>query len=158
MEVQLLLGALNVPRRTMKNEPGIHYPGVAAGAIILNEKDQVFLMLRSDENRNDHGKWAIPGGKVEMGELVEDGVKREALEESGVVIERLTYISYVDHILNEYDQHWVSHIFYANKWSGEAKNMEPHKFDTVGWFNLESLPENTSQVVVDGIEKFLKQR
>jgi 8-oxo-dGTP diphosphatase len=56
---------------------------VAAAGYIVNAAGQVLLvhtLHRADT-------WEMPGGQVEEGESVEDAVKREILEESGIVCE-----------------------------------------------------------------------
>ena len=55
---------------------------VSAGAIVLNEKGEI-LLIRDDRR----GSWTFPGGIIEEGEGVLDGVRREVLEETGVEIE-----------------------------------------------------------------------
>ncbi len=61
----------------------------------------VFVAIRGPDNsfllvKHAYGeqKWSLPGGKLEQGELVPTGGKRETLEEAGVVvqIERLVGI------------------------------------------------------------------
>lgn len=135
---------------------GKMYPGVAAGMILLNEKGELFLMRRTPKTRNDHGKWSIPGGKVELNEKVEDAVVRETLEEADVSVEELEYLGYVDHILEGESQHWVAQIFLAKKWEGEPKNLEPGNFSEVAWIALDAIPEDSSQVV-KGAVKLLKR-
>ena len=55
---------------------------VSAGAIVLNDRDEVLLVkdVRKDA-------WTFPGGIIEEGEGVLDGVKREGLEETGITVE-----------------------------------------------------------------------
>ena len=55
---------------------------VSAGAIVLNERGEV-LLIRDDRR----GSWTFPGGIIEEGEGVLDGVKREVLEETGIEVE-----------------------------------------------------------------------
>ncbi len=56
----------------------VRYPRVAVGGIILKD-NKILLTLRRDEP--DRYKWAIPGGKLELNETLEDGLKREIKEE-----------------------------------------------------------------------------
>lgn len=135
-------------------EVGTMYPGAAAGVIILNDKNEIFLLQRSKVTRNDHGLWSLPGGKVEFYEKVEDAIKRETLEECGVQLEQFKHLGYIDHILHEYKQHWIPQIFLAEKWSGEPKNMEPENFSNTQWFALDSVPKESSQVVFDSIKLY----
>ncbi|WP_346101302.1 NUDIX hydrolase [Nonomuraea maheshkhaliensis] len=39
--------------------------------------------------RADNGEWQAPGGVLEMGETIPDGVRREVLEETGLIVEPL---------------------------------------------------------------------
>ena len=55
---------------------------VSAGAVVLNDRGEVLLI--KDDRRNS---WTFPGGIVEEGEGLLDGVKREVLEETGIEIE-----------------------------------------------------------------------
>ena len=52
-------------------------------AIVTNEKGQILLLKRSENNTFFCGQWQLPGGKVEFGEKVRDGIKREIMEETG---------------------------------------------------------------------------
>lgn len=54
---------------------------VAGAGIVLNENDEVLLV------KTYNAGWVFPGGQVEEGENVIDGVKREVMEEAGVDIE-----------------------------------------------------------------------
>ncbi|ETB22579.1 DNA mismatch repair protein MutT [Mycobacterium avium 09-5983] len=60
---------------------------VSVAGIVVREDGRV-LVIRRDDN----GHWEAPGGVLELGESFEDGVRREVLEETGLVVEveRLT--------------------------------------------------------------------
>jgi 8-oxo-dGTP diphosphatase len=58
-------------------------PIVAVGAIILDE-DRILLIRRDREPAK--GLWTFPGGAVELGESLEEAVKREAVEETGLQV------------------------------------------------------------------------
>ena len=55
---------------------------VSAGAVVLNDRGEVLLVK---DARKD--AWTFPGGIIEEGEGVLDGVKREVLEETGITVE-----------------------------------------------------------------------
>ncbi|QQG48790.1 MAG: NUDIX hydrolase [archaeon] len=67
-------------------------PLVGAGAVVYRGKKVLLLRRRFPPNE---GKWALPGGLVELGEGVEQAVLREVEEETGlrVKLERLLGVS-----------------------------------------------------------------
>ncbi|MBW9141403.1 MAG: NUDIX hydrolase [Candidatus Aramenus sp.] len=58
-------------------------PLVAVGGVVVS-KGQVLLVKRA--HPPNKGLWAIPGGKVEFGETLEEAVKREIKEETGLEV------------------------------------------------------------------------
>lgn len=67
---------------------------VALKAIILNNR-KALIIQRSYGDISGSGSWEFAGGKLEFGEDLETGLKREIMEEVGlsVKIERLLYAS-----------------------------------------------------------------
>ncbi|MEU6584112.1 NUDIX domain-containing protein [Nocardia sp. NPDC046763] len=55
---------------------------VAATAFVLDDRNRVLLIQRSD-----NGRWAIPGGGQDFGEYLADTAIRETREETGIEIE-----------------------------------------------------------------------
>lgn len=60
--------------------------GIAAAA---RTEDGRWLLIR----RGDTGQWALPGGTLEWGETLRDGIEREIREETGARLERLGALS-----------------------------------------------------------------
>lgn len=124
---------------------GIDFIGVAVGAMIFNEKNELFLSKRSQNCKNEKGCWEVPGGGVDFGEKLSDAVKREMREEYGIEIEIIEQFPAADHIIPKDQQHWVPTTFLAKLQSGsKPKIMEPEKCDEIGWFPLEELPSPLS--------------
>jgi len=51
---------------------GVDYIGVAVGAMIINDKGELFITKRSQNCKNERGFWEIPGGSVQYGEKLTD--------------------------------------------------------------------------------------
>jgi 8-oxo-dGTP diphosphatase len=51
-------------------------------AIIKDKDNKILLLKRSENNRFFVDMWQLPGGKVELGENVQDAIKREISEET----------------------------------------------------------------------------
>lgn len=56
-------------------------PAVAVGVILL-DGDRVLLVQRA--HAPAAGRWSVPGGRVELGESLEEAAARELLEETGL--------------------------------------------------------------------------
>lgn len=75
-------------------------PIVGVGAVVVNE-ERVLLVQRGREP--SRGKWSLPGGMLELGESILDGVRREVAEETGLQVEALELIELIDRIVREAD-------------------------------------------------------
>jgi len=58
-------------------------PRVAVGAVVI--RNGSVLLVKRGQAPSD-GKWAIPGGSVELGETLQQAAEREILEETGLRI------------------------------------------------------------------------
>lgn len=65
-------------------------PSSATAAFILNEKGQLLVARRAKEPAK--GTLDLVGGFVDMDETVEEGMKREILEESGLSVDHCQYL------------------------------------------------------------------
>jgi 8-oxo-dGTP diphosphatase len=59
-------------------------PIIGVGAVIVSQ-GRALLVRRNTEPLK--GEWSVPGGVLELGEKLREGVQREALEETGMVVE-----------------------------------------------------------------------
>ncbi|MBM3331286.1 NUDIX hydrolase [candidate division WOR-3 bacterium] len=85
-----------------------HGPKLAVDCIILVE-GKVLLIHR----RNPPRGWALPGGFVEYGETVEDAVRREMKEETGLDLQDLTQFRVYSDPRRDSRGHVVSVVFTA---------------------------------------------
>lgn len=59
------------------------HPQVGVGALVIRE-GRVLLVRRGRPPAND--VWAIPGGRLELGETLQQAAEREVFEETGTII------------------------------------------------------------------------
>ncbi|EKE27124.1 MAG: MutT/NUDIX family protein [uncultured bacterium (gcode 4)] len=130
------------------------YIWVWVWCLIVNDDNEVLLMRRSKNCKNDVWFWTRTWWSVELNETVEDALRREVKEEIWVEIKIIKSLGYFDHILKSEKQHWVSFSFIAKITKWEIVNLEPNKCDEIKWFSLDNLPELIPQYTIDSIEVF----
>jgi len=73
-------------------------PVVGVGGVVI-ENGRALLIKRGSEPLL--GQWSIPGGTLELGETLQEGVARELLEETGLNVEVQDMIEVFDRIFTE---------------------------------------------------------
>ena len=73
-------------------------PLVGVGAIIL-KRDRILMAQRGKEPLK--GWWSLPGGALESGERLADGVCREVLEETGLEVRPLGILEVFERIMRD---------------------------------------------------------
>jgi 8-oxo-dGTP diphosphatase len=76
-------------------------PLVGVGAVVVDDRGRVLLVKRGTEPLKGH--WSLPGGLLELGETLIEGVKREVLEETGLFVEPEAIVEVVDRIYRNSD-------------------------------------------------------
>ncbi len=80
-------------------------PVVGVGAVIIDDAGRVLVVRRGQEPLV--GQWSLPGGALELGERLDDGVRREVEEETGLTVEPIEIIEVFDHIAYQEDSRRV---------------------------------------------------
>jgi ADP-ribose pyrophosphatase YjhB (NUDIX family) len=128
------------------------HPIIGVGAIIIDEWRRVLLVRRDNEPLK--GEWSVPGGMLELGEKLRDGVRREVLEETGLVIEPGEVLDVFDSIFTDkeglIEYHYVLIDFLCRPVSGEA--VAGTDVSEVKWASENDLPgvrlrPSTEQVI-----------
>lgn len=101
--------------------PALSSPIVGVGAVIWNAHDEIVLIRRGQPPRL--GEWSIPGGKLEWGEKVTDGLRREVREETALDVELGGLIDVVDSVsrdeMGAVTRHYVLIDFWVRHVAGE---------------------------------------
>jgi len=86
-------------------KPINQYPEPTVGALIFNDKNQLLIV----KTHKWKGKYTIPGGHVEMGEYLEEALKREIQEETGLNLIKAKYLCYQEFVFD--DSFWEKRHF-----------------------------------------------
>jgi len=137
-------------------------PLVGVGAIII-EGARVLLVKRLHPPLQ--AEWSIPGGVLEVGELVREAAIREAREETGLTVEPRELLGVYDRILRNPEQrvqyHYVLIDFLCRRVAGDL--LAASDAAEVRWFRREELPalklaEDTLDVIGKGFYRLTADR
>ena len=132
-------------------------PLVGVGAIVI-EDSRVLLVKRAHPPLQ--AQWSIPGGVLEVGELIREAAIREAREETGLIVEPGDLLGVYDRILRNAEKrvqyHYVLIDFLCRRVGGELAAADDAA--EVRWFTREELPalklaEDTQDVIRKGFAK-----
>lgn len=109
---------------------------VAAGGIVINDKNEILLV------KNPRKGWEYPGGIVEIGETVPQGLIREIKEESGIDVEIINIVGIYSNTKKKKGYNGVEEIptivnidFVCKYKSGELTTS--NESSDVRWFSKE---------------------
>jgi 8-oxo-dGTP diphosphatase len=105
-------------------------PVVATGVAIV-EGDELLLIKRA--HPPNRGLWAVPGGKVDLGESLAEAATREVREETGLLV-KLDEVIWVGESIED-DHHLVLIDFLGQAIGGELAPSD--EAIDAQWFNIE---------------------
>lgn len=111
---------------------------VRVGVAVFVWKDNKFLM---GKRIGAHGEntWSLPGGHIEVGETPVQAAQRETLEEAGLGIKNIKFLTYTNDLFTE-NKHYITLWFEADWASGRPTINEPDKWIEQTWVNKNDLP------------------
>ncbi|KAE8352831.1 NUDIX hydrolase domain-like protein [Aspergillus coremiiformis] len=124
-------------------------PRIGIGAFILNNEGKVLLGKR--KGSHGAGTWALPGGHLEFNESFENCAEREILEETGLTIREVQFLTATNDIMVDENKHYVT-VFVRGRISGERvepKLMEPEKCEAWEWVAWDEIVA-VAREVIDG--------
>lgn len=127
-------------------------PWVGAMVVLTDFVGRVLLLRRSIEPHLGH--WDLPGGFLNPGESLEECAVREILEETGLRIKSLSYLTSVNHIYGS--QHPALTVVFK----AEAANQDPvlcNENSEYTWCAVPDLPDDLPMTDVAQVIAVLKK-
>lgn len=118
----------------------IRSPRVAVGVVITDDQHRILLIRRGYDALNGAGQLALPGGKIDPGETIDNAARREINKETDVVITDLFRLNVVTE-----DLHWGPALHFvtcyrmAATWTGTPRILEPHKHVELLWLDADAI-------------------
>ena len=122
------------------------YIDVVAGVIFEESGSRLLLALRKPEQHQGN-RWEFPGGKLEEGEALQDGLVRELREEIGIVATESRPRTVIEHSYP--DKQVRLHFWDVSAFDGEPVGCEGQTLQWLPLAELDSLefPEANRAIV-----------
>ncbi|KAL4809579.1 NUDIX hydrolase domain-like protein [Aspergillus unguis] len=120
---------------------------VGVGVFVLNHENKFILGQRIGSH--GAGTWALPGGHLEFNESFEECSVREVLEETGLDIEDVQFLTATNDVMPQDGKHYVTVFVGARvKDNGKVPEiMEPNKCLEWRWVSWEELKSEREKLV-----------
>lgn len=131
-----------------------NYPRAALtvdAVVFVKEANEIFVLLIERGREPFKNKWALPGGFIEMNETLETACKRELLEETGLVVEKMTQFKTYDSIDRD-PRHRTISVVYSVELDEKQLVNGGDDASGAGWFSVSDLPElafDHKQIITD---------
>ncbi len=97
-------------------------PSLATDGLVSDSEKGILLARRSGEPFM--GKWCLPGGFVDYGERVEDALRREFMEETGLKVEPIRIIGVYSKPDRDPRKHVVNISWFCRITGGKMKPLD----------------------------------
>lgn len=134
---------------------------ITAVAFLINDKNQLFVAKRADTKKFMPGIWELPGGHIEFGESLSEGLRREIMEEFGVYIEVGRPFDSFTYICDDGLEHVLEIACHATLAHGQKPRLNPKDHSGFKWINdyevEKYLEENQAEmkVAINGFKSIL---
>lgn len=115
------------------------------------------MAKRSNEARDECGRWDVGGGGLKWGVSAEQNLIREVEEEYGVTPKNVRFLGYRDafrELEGGSPTHWLALDFLVEVRRDKLHIAEPEMFDESGWFTLDDLPQPLHSQLPEAFHKY----
>ncbi|MGI9027696.1 MAG: NUDIX domain-containing protein [Candidatus Saccharimonadales bacterium] len=139
---------------------GVSFVGVTTCFFTYDAEGRFFMGKRSQNTRDEQGRWEIGGGGLKFGQTAEANMLRELKEEynaTAIKSELLGYRDVFRELPDGTKTHWVGLDFAVLVDPAEVKINETEMCDDSGWFTRDTLPSPLHSQQAPFFEKYKAQ-
>ena len=126
----------------------------AAMCIIYDETNRTILF----EKRTDNGTWCVPGGALELGETIEEGLAREVKEETNLDFTDPEFFTVKANVHMKYpngdEVYYTDIVYIIKKFTGKLEHDS--ESSELKWFPVDDLPDGIIETQIEYIADFVK--
>ena len=125
---------------------------IVAGIILRENEGQIEVLLIQEAKKKVYGKWYIPGGHVEAGEMIEGAVKREVEEKTG-------FGCTVDNLIafEVRGSGWYRFSFFCSITGGDIKKTPDKGSLSAGWHSVEVVRRKGIEIRANDFVKVMEE-
>lgn len=123
--------------------PRVPYVGV--GCIVTHDEKVLLVQSRS-------GAWSTPGGHLDFGEDPARCARREAIEETGLKLDEISFVAVTNDVMEDRDKHYVTIWMRGRVGSGDIVVGDEDEIVAAGWFHPDALPQPLQPFLVNLLE------
>lgn len=134
-----------------------HRPLIMVGAtmLLVNQDNEILLMKRTDNLC-----WGVPGGSIEPGETFEECVKRETLEETGILVDQIELFGVYSGEELHYtypngDEVYMFSAAYQSRITDPHVKLDITEDSEYQFFKLNQIPEEVSPPIKPILSDFI---
>lgn len=114
------------------------WPEPTVGALIFSPEGKIFLM----QSHKWKDRFCIPGGHIELGETIEEAVRREVKEETGLDVYDLEFLCFQESIFDESfwkQRHFIFFDFTCR--TDDTRVTLNHEAEAYRWVSLDEIDD-----------------
>lgn len=113
-------------------------PKIGIGVIVKKDNK---VLLGKRKGSHGEGSWSFPGGHLDFREGIFECAKREVLEETGLEVKNMDFLTCTNDIFQKEEKHYVTLYVKAEYDRGDLEVKEPDKCEEWDWFEWDDFPE-----------------
>jgi len=137
----------------MTHSPTSNVRPITAASVLVIQNRKALIIQRGQEPSK--GLWALPGGRQEAGELMEQTARRELLEETGLTATTLRFLQLIEPIRRndqgEIVRHYVLAVYFCDDATGTLQAGDDAA--DAKWISLDQLDDyaftGTSRQIIE---------